>query len=337
MKKYLFLFLLVLCLFMVGCGKNSNKSIKDNLIKKVNNLKAYQLNGKLEVVNNDDVFNYDVEVSYKDKDYYRVSLKNNANNHEQIILRNDDGVYVITPSLNKSFKFQSDWPYNNSQAYLLKNIVNDFESDKDTLEETKDDYHIIVSKVSFPNNPKLIKQKVTVDNDLMIKKVEILNEEGISLITFTVNKINYKPIFDESFFEINSIINTSENGDNNKEEDTEKTSTIDDIIYPLYIPTGTTLTGEEKVNKTDGERVILTFGGDKPFTLVEETTAPSKEFTVVPTYGEPFFLIDTVAALSNNSINWVSNGIEYYIVSDVMNQNELIEVAKSVNKVSVLK
>lgn len=336
MKKYLFLFLFVGCLFLVGCGKN-NKSIKDDLIKKINNLKSYQIEGKLEVVNNDDVFNYDVMVSYKDKDYYRVSLKNIANNHEQIILRNDDGVYVVTPSLNKSFKFQSDWPYNNSQAYLLKSIVKDIESDKNIDEKQNEENTIIISKVNFPNNPKLIKQKVTVDSDLMIKKVEILNSDNISLMTFTINKVNYKPMFDESYFEINSIINTSESSDKETVDNSQKTSTIDDIIYPLYIPTGTTLTGEEKVTKTDGERVILTFGGDKPFTLVEETVAPLSEFTVIPTYGEPYLLIDTVASLSNNSINWVSNGIEYYIVSDVMNQNELIEVAKSVNKVTVLK
>ena len=106
MKKYLFLFILVLCMFLVGCGKNNNKSIKDDLIKSVKDLKGYQLNGKLEVVNNDDVFNYDVMVSYKDKDYYRVSLKNMANNHEQIILRNDDGVYVKT---HKSLTFFELW------------------------------------------------------------------------------------------------------------------------------------------------------------------------------------------------------------------------------------
>ena len=336
MKKYLFMFLLVFCMFFVGCGKNSNKSIKDDLIKSINNLKGYELTGKLEVVNNDDVFNYDVGVNYKEKDYYRVSLKNVANNHEQIILRNDDGVYVVTPSLNKSYKFQSDWPYNNSQAYLLKNIVKDIEGDKESEETSNEDGYVIISKVYFPNNPKLVKQRITVDKNLLIKKVEILDNDGISLMTFTVTKTNYKPMFDESFFQINSIINTSENSENNKEKE-EKTSTIDDIIYPLYIPTGTVLTGEEKVSKTDGERVILSFGGEKPFTLVEETIKPLSEFTVVPTYGEPYLLIDTVAALSNNSINWVSNGIEYYIVSDVMNQNELIEVAKSVNTVSVLK
>lgn len=346
MKKYLFLFLLVLCLFVVGCGKNSNNGIKEDLIKSINNLKGYELDGKLEVVNNDDVFNYDVSVKFKDKDYYRVTLKNNANNHEQVILRNDDGVYVVTPSLNKSFKFQSDWPYNNSQAYLLKNIIKDIESDKESVETNNNDDYVIVSKVNFPNNPKLVKQRVTVDKNMVIKKVEILNSDDISLMTFTVNKTNYKPIFNENDFEVSSIINTSENKEENTENkentesktaDSEKTSTIDDIIYPLYIPTGTVLTGEEKVNKTDGERVILTFGGEKPFTLVEETTTRESEFTVVPTYGEPYMLIDTVAALSNNSINWVSNGIEYYIVSDVMSQNELIEVAKSVNVVSVLK
>ena len=56
--------------------------------------------------------------AYLKKDKFRVGLTNKTNNHEQIILKNDDGVYVITPSLNKSFKFQSDWPYNNSQIYL---------------------------------------------------------------------------------------------------------------------------------------------------------------------------------------------------------------------------
>ena len=42
-------------------------------------------------------------------------------------------------------------------------------------------------------------------------------------------------------------------------------------------------------------------------------------------------LTDTVAAITDTSITWVSNGVEYYISSDVMNQDELINVARSLS------
>ncbi len=47
-----------------------------------------------------------------------------------MILKNDDGVYVLTPALNKSFKFQSEWPENSSQAYLFESLVKDITEDK---------------------------------------------------------------------------------------------------------------------------------------------------------------------------------------------------------------
>ena len=33
-------------------------------------------------------------------------------NQEQIIIRNADGVYVLTPALNQVYKFKGDWPLN---------------------------------------------------------------------------------------------------------------------------------------------------------------------------------------------------------------------------------
>ena len=51
----------------------------------------------------------------------------------QIILRNEEGVFVLTPALNKSFRFQSDWPQNSSQAYLYESLVRDILQDKKTL------------------------------------------------------------------------------------------------------------------------------------------------------------------------------------------------------------
>ena len=57
-------------------------------------------------------------------------MTNKSNNHEQIILKNKEGLYVITPSLNKSYKFESTWPDNSSQAYILSSIIKDIKDDK---------------------------------------------------------------------------------------------------------------------------------------------------------------------------------------------------------------
>ena len=118
-------------LFLLGgCGKVSETDIVKDLTKKINNTDSYYIEGELEIVNNEDIYTYEVEVSYAKKDNYKVRLINTVNNHEQIILRNSDGVYVITPRINKSFKFQSDWPYNNSQVYLLEPLLEDITSDE---------------------------------------------------------------------------------------------------------------------------------------------------------------------------------------------------------------
>ena len=130
--KRIIIILFVGCLLLTGCGKsNSPKSVVNQFIKKYEKSNGYQLSGHLSVHNNDDVYQYDVEVSYQKEDFYKVSLTNTSNHHTQIILKNGDGVYVLTPAFNKSFKFQSDWPYDNSQIYLLDAIVHDIQNDKD--------------------------------------------------------------------------------------------------------------------------------------------------------------------------------------------------------------
>ena len=103
MKKILLLICMIL--LVTGCSKNSKTNVVEKFTKKINNADSYLLVGDLELRNNDEIYNYEVEVSYSKKSYYKVSLKNNSNNSTQIILKNDEGVYILTPSLNRSFKF----------------------------------------------------------------------------------------------------------------------------------------------------------------------------------------------------------------------------------------
>ena len=332
MKKILFSIMMVL-LLVSGCGKNSETSVINDLEKKINKASAYKVTGVLEIVNNDEVYTYDVEVSYKKNNNYRVSLTNQANNHTQVILKNSDGVYVLTPALNKSFKFQSDWPYSNSQVYLLKSLINDIKDTKDRgFKDVKSGYSLS-TKVNYPNNSKLVKQIIELDKNGDLKKVSVYDSNNIICMTMTFDSIDYSPTFKKDYFNLDSVMSTY----SISEEEVKETTMIDDTIYPLVIPNGTKLVSEEKIKKDIGDRIILTFDGDKPFLLVEETAVVEDEFTVIPTYGEPFQLMDTLGVMTNNSLTWTSNGIEYYIVSDVLNQNELVEVAQSISYLPTMK
>ena len=332
MKKILVL--LILGLFvLVGCGKPNSNSVARDLTKKIDKTSAYKLDGDLEIVNNDEIYKYKVDVSYKKGDYYRVNLTNTNNNHTQVILKNKDSVYVLTPSLNKSFKFQSDWPYNNSQIYLLKAISNDINNDKNRKFKNTNDGYTFITKVNYPNNKNLVKQKVTLSKKLNIKKVEVYNKNGSIIMTMKFNNIDYSSTFKKDYFELNSIMKRY----NSSNKKTKKTANLDDSIYPLFLPAGTKLAKEEKVKKDNGQRIIMTFEGKKPFLLVEEVAKQEDNFTIIPTQGEPYRLMDTLGVMTDNSLSWSSNGIEYYLVSSALNPKELVEVAQSINLVQTMK
>ena len=382
-KKLLFLIMIIGVFAISGCGKNSESDVIKDLTKKINDSKAYYVDGTLEIVNNEDVYTYNVNVSYKEKDNYKVSLVNTVNNHEQIILRNSDGVYVVTPRINKSFKFQSDWPYNNSQVYLLGPLLDDITNDANrTFEKVNDGSKIIVA-ANYPNNSKLVKQEILLDKSNNIKKVTVFDNNGTAQITMKFNKIDLNSKFNDNYFDLKQIIdikedntdnttnrennsdenknttdnkvednsttennntnvNENKNTNENKTEDkksseTKQTSSIEDVIYPMYIPANTYLSNKEKVSKDDGERLILTFDGDNPFMLIEETVTYEKEHLIVPTYGELEVMASTVAIVNDNSVNWIDNNIEYYVVSDKLSKSELLDIARSISVLPVSK
>ena len=373
MKK-IFLCLSLVCLILLtGCGKKNEKEIIKDFQDKVMNTDAYYLTGKMELVNNEDVFNYNISVSYKKEDYYKIELVNAVNDHKQIILRNDEGVYIVTPSLNKSFKFQSDWPYNNSQVYLLSSLLDDINNDQNRTFTNNDKENIITSVVNYPNNEKLVNQKIYFGDDNLPTKVEVLDKDGNIQIKMIFDKIDLNTEFNDTYFELNSILDTNKineksnlenkedikeetneetkeendgttqepdnSNEEKKEEDTKtkETATIDDIIYPMYLPANTYLTSTERVNTENGERLILTFTGDNPFVLMEEVSEYSDVPEIINTYGDVELIGSSLAVINDNSANWFDSGIEYYIVSDVMSTDELLQVVRSISVLPVSK
>ena len=324
MKKILFILFSIL---IVGC-KNKDKDILKNIEKKFSDIENYNLQGELNMYNNEDKYTYSVDVTYKKEESYKVKLINKVNNHEQIILKNNEGVYVLTPSLNKSFKFQSDWPNNNSQVYIIQRLISDIKDDSDKKLENKDDMYIYTTKVNYSTNTELVKQKIYFDKEYNLKKVEVFDDKDDIIMEFNVTNININCDIDDNIFKL----------DNNLDSNTKSvSSTMNSVVYPMYLPNNTYLTGEEKVKKDDGERVILSFGGDSSFTIIEETITVNKELDMDISNGEPNIIIDTVGSFSPYSINWISNDTEYTVLSNDMSSDELYKVAKSISKSSLTK
>lgn len=314
---------------MTGCFNKGSSDIVETLTKKVEKTDSYHINGELEIINNEESYLYDIDVSYAKEDKFRVSLKNKTNNHEQIILKNDEGVFVLTPSLNKSFKFQSEWPYNNSQSYLLQTVLKDIKNDNSkTIEKPKEQY-VITTTVNYSNNKNLVKQKIYVDMKGNVKKVEVLNSENIIKMRMTYNNIDYKATFDKNYFDLD------QNMSYNSKTEIETVKEIEDIIYPMYMPENTYLESQDTVALEGGERVILTFAGDNPFMIIEETVSLQDEHVTIPVYGEPEMFLGTIGSVTDNSANWIVNGIEYYAVSDTLSSDELLQVVNSISVMPV--
>lgn len=322
--------LLIICLcFFTGCGKNDSSDVIKKMSKKIEGVSSYHLSGVLEIINNENSYLYSVDVAYLKENNFKVSLKNQTNNHEQVILRNSDGVFVLTPSLNKSFKFQSEWPYNNSQSYLLQNLINDIKSDDGYSFESNNDGYTISTKVNYSNNKELVSQKIYINNDYEIYLVEVFDQNGILKLKMEIGDIDYNSNFDTDYFKLENNMTVSGDFDSSVSE-------IQDIVYPMYIPQNTYLSTQDKVSIDGGERIIMTFSGDYPFMLIQETLN-SSDFSTVSVFGEPLQLSDSVGVIDDSSITWISDGIEYYLVSNTLDQEELISVANSITVAAIEK
>lgn len=353
MKK-VFKILSILIVFVL-CGCDKDKDVMKDIVKKVNNCDSYHLTATLEISRNEEVYTYDVDSSYQKDDNFKVSLTNKNNNHEQIILKNNQGVYVLTPSLNKSFKFQSDWPYNNSQIYLLQPVITDIENDKNAKSKKTDEGYVITSKVEYSTEKDFENQKVYLDKDGNITKIEVVDKSDNVKMSLKIIEIDYKAKFDENYFsssEYEKNMNkekeetktesnqNNETGEetlqNNSEETTDNSvAKIEEIVYPMYVPTDTYLSGQNVVDTENGERAILTFSGESSFTIIQETL--KEQDTTDYVYGDPYIIMDTVGSLTSDSVSWISNGMEYSVMSDTMDLDEILTVAQSISVTAVSK
>jgi len=325
------MFAVVLTVLLTACGEMSQQDVVDKLTSNVEDAKSYYATGVMEVDNNGQVYQYNVEVAYQKDNKYKVTLKNETTNNEQIILKNDEGVFVLTPALNKQFKFQSDWPLSSSQVYLYQSLITDILNDAEAVFEATEDAYTFETKANYHGNRDLVSQKITFDKkELTPTEVYVVDSKGEPRISMKFSSFDFDKKFKDGYFDCQQTMEYSQE----TMGEGSLAANIDSELYPAYLPEGTTLVNKQAIDIQDGERVIMTFSGDEEFTMIQEPVAYNESTGVEPVSGQPVMINGTIGALSDNSVTWVEGGVECFLVSDTLEMEELVSVAASVSNLA---
>lgn len=322
-----------LTLLLAACGEKSQESVVKKLEENIESMDGYKAKAEMSMLTGQEEQKYGIDVWHKKEDFYRVELSNDRDEQgNQVILKNEEGVFVLTPALNKKFKFQTEWPENSSQPYLYQSLVNDVVKDEEATFEVTDSHYIFQTKTNYQSNNNLPYQEIYFDKkNFTPVHVKVLDKDKNALVEVKFSNFEMNPAFKENDFEIEEILESESTETLSPGEETEEIENDPFmILFPLFTA-GAELTEKKEVSLDNGKRVIMTFTGDKNFTLVQE------KLDVLPTLSHPkevsgdiVNLGFTVGALLENAVEWTYNGVEFYLASEDLTKEELIQVAQSV-------
>lgn len=323
--------MIAVILVVAGCGGKSQEKVVKKIGEKLEDVNGYKVEAQMTMKTGQEERNYEIDVWYKkgENDFYRVGLQNAEEDSGQVILKNEEGVFVLNPALNKSFKFQTDWPENSSQPYLYQSLVQDVISDNEAEFTADDDHYIFFTKTNYQNSTNLPFQEVYFNKKSYIPTlVKIMDKDKNPLVEVHFKTVDINPVFQENDFKREAILEGGKS-----EESVAKMEQIDDlaVMYPMET-LGAELVEKEEVELEDGKRIIMTFKGEKNFSLIQEkmTVVPTSAGFVEEVNGDIVNLGFTVGAITNNGIEWNYNGTDFFLASEDMTIEELIEVAASV-------
>ena len=327
MKRILATFLAMFAIILLAaCSNTSKESIVKKLSSELEDMTSYKMEAKMTMHTGKEARTYDVEVLYKkeDNDHFKVTLMNEEEKTGQIILKNNEGVFVLTPDIKKTFKFQSEWPENSSQPYLYQSVIRDIMEDKEATFTEMDDYYLFEAKTNYEHQSNLPSEEIYINKKTLLPQaVHVLDEEKNTLIEVIFSNAETDVAFDEETFHKDKVLESL-----HASVDVEVDSNVLEVQYPLET-FGATLVEEKEIQTENGKRIIMTFEGEDSFTLIQENEAVKDETYTEEVYGEMVEMKDSVAAISNGMIEWTKNGIKYYVASETMSTEQLTEVANS--------
>ena len=302
------------------------KPFEDRLQQTLGSLNSYLLEGVMEVAEGEDTKSYDVSVKYlkqDDQDYFRVAMKGSGMNQEQEIIRNAEGVFVVTPTLNQIFKFQGNWPSNSLKPYLLQSMREIAADESAQIEQTEEGYQISAG-VTYPNNRNFTQQEMVFSDDLKIKSVQIFDDDHVLQMKMLFSKVDYEPGLTAEDFQVPQQLE--------KETAAEPITNEDLPLMPMET-FGAVLSNSSVVENDGKVQYVLEYTGEKNFTIVEEVAESEETTQTIIMSGSLVDGLNMVGRYDGNHMTSVINSVRYTIYSDDLSEEEMSAVLQSMQVV----
>ena len=329
--------LMVFTLLLGGCfGQKTPEDVVGDLSGTLDRMQGYKSQAVLTMQTGSTPMEYDVQVWYEKPTNYRVALTSKQRGITQIILRNDEGVFVLTPHLNKSFRFQSGWPENNGPLYLYETLARSIIDDTDRQMQMDDKQYVFEVKANYSGNRSLTKQKIWLTEDFKPTHAEIMDSSMNPLVKIDFTEFVFNPSFENNAFDKDHNMSTSSlpsvptMGQVGGGATQEQPSSQFGVIVPTYVPDGVQQGDIEPVTR-DGERtVVLMYKGAYNYRLIEARPTAA---TVSYEQGMPVDLGFTIGVLtqtvdSQRYLTWELDGVEFTLTGDLP-EEEMVKVAQS--------
>lgn len=302
------------------------KPFEDRLQQTLGSLNSYLLEGVMEVAEGEDTKSYDVSVKYlkqDDQDYFRVAMKDSGMDQEQEIIRNAEGVFVVTPTLNQIFKFQGNWPSNSLKPYLLQSMREIAADESAQIEQTEEGYQIS-ARVNYPNNRNFTQQEMVFSDDLKIKSVQIFDDDHVLQMKMLFSKVDYEPGLTAEDFQVPQQL----------EKETAAEPITDEDLPLMPMETFGAVLSNSSVVENDGKvQYVLEYTGEKNFTIVEEVAESEETTQTIIMSGSLVDGLNMVGRYDGNHMTSVINSVRYTIYSDDLSEEEMSAVLQSMQVV----
>ena len=333
-----------LVLLVSGCGTKDSSSVVQDLSQRVSKMESYSATGTMKLYTGEDPLTYQVQVWYQKPHFYRISLTSANKDTTQIVLRNDEGVFVLTPHLNKMFRFQSNWPDQNGQVYLYQSLVNGIVTDKERKLTTDKNQYVFDVAANYQNS-NLSRQRIWLNTKTYApQQVEVLDDQGNVLVKVEFNKFEFGKQFDKDSFDVQRNMQSSKLESlptmlNTFEQDQQKTTDLQSagklpadnskaqaaqtsgkedfgVIEPSYMPKGVSKKSVNDVQTGENKGVMLRYEGAYYYTLVEQRPQSQTVSMVPGTLVDLGYTVGVLIGNNQKSMDWTYNGVEFRLMAD---------------------